>query len=127
MGTSRQRNLHDFFKTTREVSTQYKLYACVKCLIKIRGQTWYKQHVESCDKHYCQVCNKNLYSSQTYGKHLKKLSSSEICLSELYTDIFKKSDRNTHNRKCIKTRNYKYDFSKAMQTQRNQYHYTSPF
>ena len=34
----------------------------------------------------------------------------------------RKTDRDTHNIKCIKTRNYKYDFSQTMQTQRNQYH-----
>ena len=44
-------------------------------MIKIRGQTRHKQHVESCDKHYCHVCNKRFYSNQTCQKPHEKFSS----------------------------------------------------
>ena len=44
----------------------------IKCLINIRGQIQYKQHLESCDKHYCHLYNKRFHSNQTCQKHLKK-------------------------------------------------------
>ena len=119
---SRQRNLHGLFKTTRDVSTQYKLYACIKCLINIRGQIQYKQHVESCDRHYCHVCNKRFHSNQTYQKHVKNCPTQRFACQNCTKTYSRKSDRDTHNRKHMKTRNYKYDISQTMQTQRNQYH-----
>ena len=119
---SRLRNLHEFFKTMRDVSTQYKLCTCRKCLVNIRGQIQYKQHVESCDKHYCNVCNKRFHSNQTYQKHLKNCPPQRFASQNCRKTYSRKSDTDTHNRKCIKTSNYKYDFSQTMQTHRNQYH-----
>ena len=93
----------------RDVSTQYKLYTCIKCLINIRGQIQYKQHAESCDKHYCHVCNKRFHSNQLYQKYLKKNCPQRFACQNCTKTYSKKSDRDTHNRKCIKTSSYKYD------------------
>ena len=98
-----------------DTAHKLKIFKCEQCRTSTTKYSTHLQHINSCDKHYCQVCKKTFHSTFSFKNHLRKNCPPQIyCCTNCKKSYSRKCDRDRHTRKCTKTEMVKCDTCQAL-------------
>ena len=99
--TSKQPSVLNFCVRDNDQPERYSDHVCPQCATLITGKVAFEKHLQSCEKHYCKVCQKTFHSNGTYQKHLRtNCPPKRYFCQKCNTSYSRSSDAQSHERQC---------------------------